>query len=60
MAVVLVLEVEKVVPLKLGEVYTKMQIWTTLDGFCHCTCIIMIHINHSHGFTIHHTIAGIY
>ena len=59
-AVVFIFEIEWVVPLKLGEVYTKMQLRSTLDSFCHCTCIIKhkclnialydLHINIVHNY----------
>ena len=38
-AVVLVLEVERMVPLVLGKVHTKMQISTTLNCLSHCTFV---------------------
>ena len=38
-AIGLVLEIERMVPLKVGKVDTKMQIRTTLDCLSHCTCM---------------------
>ena len=40
--IALVLEVERMVPLKLGKVDTKMQIRTTPDSLSHCTFMCVI------------------
>ena len=36
--VCLVLQVERVEPLKQGEIETKVKIWVTPDSLCQCTC----------------------
>ena len=37
----LVLEIERVEPLVLRKVESKVQVRTTLDCFCQCTCITL-------------------